>query len=272
MRFTAILTLAGLSLAASGAPVTADEVGLKATGSKNAYALINSVLAPDGNVVETPDCGHDAFGPHITQIFDRTLNQHVFRFHIHRDHDDDRCRKADRQRTEIKVYKKSPEPLKAVQNDVHTLRWKFKLDRTFQPSRRFTHLHQIKAVGGSEAGMPLVTLSARKGRDGKPDRFELRYAEHSKQRTLHWVDLQPFLGRWLEVTERISFGENGKYSVQVTSVPTGETLFTYSTGSLRMWKSGAEFLRPKWGIYRSLKDTDNLKDEIVDFANFRISF
>ena len=208
----------------------------------------------------------------ITQVFDQTLRQYVFRFHIHRDQDDDRCLKFDRQRTEIKVYSGSPESLKAAPNEVHTYHWKFKLNSTFQPSRHFTHLHQIKAVGGPEASMPLVTLSVRKGRDGNPDRFELRYAKNLKQRTLKWVNLRPFLGQWVEVLERISFGENGRYHVQVKSAELGQTLFTYSNRSMRMWKIGAEFLRPKWGIYRSLKDKGNLKDEIVEFADFRISF
>ena len=120
--------------------------------------------------------------------------------------------------------------------------------------------------------MPLVTLSARKGRLGEPDRFELNHAEHSKQRTVHWVDLQPFLGKWVEVTERISYGETGRSSVLAKSVETGKTLFRNRIDSIRMWRSGATFLRPKWGIYRSLKDKDSLKDEIVEFADFRISF
>ena len=96
--------------------------------------------------------------------------------------------------------------------------------------------------------------------------------EHSKQRTVHWVDLQPFLGKWVEVTERISYGETGRSSVLAKSVETGKTLFRNRIDSIRMWRSGATFLRPKWGIYRSLKDKDSLKDEIVEFTDFRISF
>ena len=45
---------------------------------------------------------------------------------------------------------------------------------------------------------------------------------------------------------------------------------TYNTSSLRMWKTNAEFIRPKWGIYRSLNDSASLRDEIVYFANFSI--
>jgi hypothetical protein len=37
-----------------------------------------------------------------------------------------------------------------------------------------------------------------------------------------------------------------------------------------MWKDEADFLRPKWGIYRSLKNKNVLRDEVVDFADLKI--
>jgi hypothetical protein len=272
MRFSIVIALTGLICVGCSRLEIVTPVELKATGSNDTYALVNRVLAPGFNAVETPDCGHKEFGPHITQIFDQTLNQYVFRFHAHRDHDDDRCQKSDRQRTEIKAYAKSPEPLLAKLGDVHTFRWKFKLDQNFQGSGGFTHLHQIKAVGGYEDSMPLVTLSARKGKAGQPSTFELNYSKGLKQRVLHSVELQPFLGQWVAVMERISFGEKGTYVVDIRSVATGERVFRYHNESIRMWKSNADFLRPKWGIYRSLKDKKNLRDEVVDFADCQIFF
>ena len=247
-------------------------VELKATSSSYAYSVINKFLAPEGNAVETPDCAHKEFGPHITQLFDRTLNRYVFRFHVHRDFDNDRCKKDDRQRIEIKVYAKSPEFLKAVSGDVYIYRWKFRLSSEFRPSRRFTHLHQIKAVGGIEARMPLITLTARKGRKGAPNRFELRYANKLTSRILYWKQLKPFLGKWIKVIEKITYGEKGKYSVEIKSIKTNKIMFFYRNNKIPMWKNGAEFLRPKWGIYRSLKDKINLRDEVVDFADFSIIY
>ncbi len=254
------------------APGYAGSVALQASGDGGAYALIDHAFADGGSSVEVPDCGHPEFGPHITQGLDPDLKRPVFRFHIHRDADDDRCRNSDRQRTEIKVYAKSPEALKAKPGDVFTYSWKFRLGETFQPSRRFTHLHQIKAVGGSEDAMPLVTLTARKGRNGGPDRLELRHATRDRQRTLAWAPLQPFLGRWISVTETIAFGETGKLRIRMSSAQSGQPLLEYESDALRMWKSGADFVRPKWGIYRSLKDRDALKDETVGFADFRIDY
>jgi hypothetical protein len=271
VRLWPSVTAAALPLVAALVAVPADATELRADGAQDTYGLINGALAPRGVAIETPDCAHPEFGPHITQAPDLVLGRPVFRFHIHLDRDDDRCLKSDRQRNEIKVYGKSPKRLKAKAGETFVYRWKFRLDRSFRPSRRFTHLHQIKAVGGPEADTPLLTLSARKGRAGEPDRFELNYAERMKQRTVRWVPLQPLLGRWLEATERIAYGENGTYSLRVAAVDGGETLFSYESSPLRMWKSNADFLRPKWGIYRSLQDRGNLRDEIVDFTDFSIA-
>ena len=47
-----------------------------------------------------------------------------------------------------------------------------KLSADFQVSPNFTHLHQIKSVGGSFASIPMFTLTARKA---TPNRLELIY-------------------------------------------------------------------------------------------------
>lgn len=244
------------------------QVLLEANGKGNTYELITSILAPGYDAVEDPDSSHKEFGPHIDQIFDHDLNAFVFRFHIHKTPDNDRGRKFDRQRNEIKAYSKSPKVLLGKEGDSVEFKWKFKLDEKFQPSKSFTHLHQLKAVGGKDEGMPLLTLTARKG---NPDKLELRYARESKQITLYSIDLSPLKGKWVEVTEVVTYAESGSYSITIKEVGDGSTLFEYSNDSIDTWKTAADFVRPKWGIYRSLKDSDRLRDEIVLFANFSIN-
>lgn len=240
---------------------------LNADGQNNTYDLISSKLAPGHNPIEVPDCGHTNFGDHIDEIFDDELNEYVFRFFIHTDDDDDRCINFDRQRNEIKSYDKSPDSLKGIQGEVVEYKWKFKLADGFQSSPKFTHIHQLKAVGGTESSMPLVTLTTRKG---SPDELELRYAEALSQETLKEVDLAPFIGTWCEATETVTYGESGTYEMIIKRVADNTTLFSYSNDNIRMWKTQAEFIRPKWGIYRSLVFAEDLRDEEVLFANFSI--
>jgi len=240
---------------------------LESDGPEDTYELISSKLAPGYNPIEVPDCGHTNFGRHIDEIFDDELNKNVFRFFIHTSEDDDRCINFDRQRNEIKAYDKSPDSLLAVEGEIVQYKWKFKLDHDFQSSPKFTHIHQLKAVGGTESSMPLITLTTRKS---NPDELELRYAEALSAVTLHEVELAPFKGTWCEATETVTFGESGTYDIKIRKISDNSILFSYLNNDIRMWKAQAEFIRPKWGIYRSLIFEDDLRDEEVLFADFSI--
>lgn len=240
---------------------------LNANGPGNTYELISSKLAPGYNPIEVPDCGHGSFGRHIDEIFDADLNTNVFRFHIHVNEDDDRCINFDRQRNEIKTYNQSPDSLLGIEDEIVEYKWKFKLDASHQSSQKFTHIHQLKAVGGTESSMPLITLTTRKG---TPDELELRHAETTSAVTLHEVDLTPFKGTWCQAVERVTYGESGTYDLIIKKISDNSVLFSYSNNNIRMWKTQADFIRPKWGIYRSLQYASDLRDEEVLFADFSI--
>lgn len=243
------------------------QVTLDANGPGNTYSLITSVLAPGHNPIEVPDCNHTAFGDHIDEVFDNDLGIHVFRFFIHVTPDNDRCINFDRQRNEIKSYDKSPDNLLGSNGETVLYTWKFKIPAGFQVSPNFTHLHQLKSVGGSLASMPMYTLTARKG---NPDRLELRYAATDTQVTLTQTPLDPFRDTWVEVSEEIVYGSSGSYQLDIKRVADGTVLFSYANDDLINWRPGAEFVRPKWGIYRSLINDQDLRDESVLFANFKV--
>jgi len=243
-------------------------VQLSADGLGNTYELITSVLAPGFNPIEVPDCGHDEFGPHIDEVFDNDLNKNVFRFFIHTDNDNDRCMIFDRQRNEIKTYDKSPNNLIGTATETVVYNWKFKLAAGFQSSPNFTHLHQLKSVGGSLASMPMYTLTTRKG---SPDKLELRYAETDAQVTLKQTDLAPLINEWVEVTETITYGNSGNYEIEISKIRDRTILFEYANTSIVNWRPGAMLVRPKWGIYRSLLNAQDLRDEQILFADFTIT-
>lgn len=261
MKYTLIFTfLFSVHLAWS-------QVELNADGPGDTYSLITSVLAPGYNPIETPDCNHEDFGDHIDEIFDEELDAFVFRFHIHTSPDDDRCIKFDRQRNEIKSYDKSPDNLLGIEGERVIYKWKFKLAEGFQSSPNFTHIHQLKSVGGSLASMPMYTLTTRKG---TPDQLELRYAKTSSQITLTKTDLEPFIGTWLEVKETITYGTVGNYTISINRVDDGTNLLSYENDEITNWRPEAEFVRPKWGIYRSLLNAQDLRDEMVLYADFSV--
>jgi hypothetical protein len=238
---------------------------LSADGKTDTYDLINSVLAPGHDAIESPDCSHPSFGPHITQAWDDDLAKPVFVFHIHVTPDNDRCSKFDRQRNEIKTYGPSPDYLKGFLGDSVTFRWKFKLDVGFQPSYSFTHIHQIKAGDGDD-GAPIITLTPRYG---SPEQLQLIHVDSlGKSTTVAQTDLAPFKGTWVEAYEKITYGFNGTYSIVIRRISDQAVLFSYSNSNFDMWRNGTTFVRPKWGIYRSLNHPEQLRDEQVRFDRF----
>ncbi len=246
------------------------QVTLNADGPGNTYELINSVLAPGYQSVEAPDVAHSGFGRHIAEVFDATLNKNVFEFYSHLTTDDDPSTSAiDRQRVEIKTYDQSPANLIGTVGESITYKWRFKIPVGFQPSATFTHLHQIKPVGGDDND-PIFTITARKG---TPNKLELTYTAASSGSTLKpvIVDLSLFEGNWVEATEKVELGAIGKYSITVKRVSDGTTLLSYSNNSMLTIRSDNTFVRPKWGIYRSIATPTDLRDEAMRFSDFSIA-
>lgn len=240
---------------------------LDADGAGNTYELITSVLAPGQNPIEHPDCGHEDFGRHIDEVFDADLNDHAFRFLLHVEPDNDRCQTFDRQRNEIKSYAPSPDNLLGVEEEIVQYKWKFKLPAGFQPSGNFSHIHQLKSVGGPFASHPMYTLTLRKS---TPDRIELRYALSTSSVIIEQSPLEPFLDTWIEVTETITYGVNGTYEISLNRLSDNAVLLSYATDDIVNWREDADFVRPKWGLYRSLNSAEDLRDEEVFFADFSI--
>ena len=245
--------------------------------------------------VEHSDCTYQAFGEHITQKYDPQLERDVFVFNIHQHlneagayatPDTDRCRTDglydDRQRVEIKTYSQSKDHQKAQQNETFYFAWRLKIPDGFQGSDKFTHLHQLKPVGGDYASMPLITLTA-VGADydydsgsavlSSPAQLNLRYSPTAaSQVTITSADISKMEGKWVQVLEKVKFGtENqGRYEIIITDPDDleAEPYLAFTSYSLPMWKDGGEFIRPKWGIYRSIVQGNKLRDEQIKFSDF----
>jgi hypothetical protein len=87
-------------------------------------------------------------------------------------------------------------------------------------------------------------------------------------RTLANTALSAFKGAWVEAYEQITYGFDGTYSIQVTNLSDGTLLFAYRNDDIDLWRNGTTFVRPKWGIYRSLNSASYLRDEAVRFDSF----
>jgi len=258
----AAILLSGLSLPSH----SSSQVFMDADSAVDPYTRI---LSKGYGIEETSL--HPGF-KHITQVWDYDLRKFVFVFTMHKDIDGDGAERIDRQRLEIKTYGPSPENMKASYGETHTYRWKFKLDAGFQPSPNFCHIHQLKAGDGPDADLPLMTITPR---TGTPNKLQLIFTapveDGGGTTTLTQVDLAPFLGTWVEVYEKVKYDFNSTYEIVIKRVSDEAVLLSYSNTNINMWRTGTTFVRPKYGIYRSLNSISYLRDESVFFADFSLA-
>jgi hypothetical protein len=251
----------------------------------NTYELINSVLAPGGTAIETPDQTpdglHTTFGRHIAEVFDTDLNKNVFEFYSHVTPDNDVTGGLDRQRVEMKTYAASPSNLKGVLGETVTYKWRFKIPVGFQPSTNFSHIHQVKAVDGDDSS-PIFTLTPR---FGTPNTLQLIYVVDSNGSNDYKaeVNLSLFEGIWVEALEtiKVGTGASGTYSITIKKVSDGTVLLSYSNNAIQTIRTAAtdlgspqvanSFIRPKWGIYRSLASSSYLRDESLRISDVLIA-
>jgi hypothetical protein len=239
---------------------------LDADATGDAYTRITSKLF----AYEVPDCNHHI--AHITEEWNTDLKKYAFIFGLHVTSwlDDDRCGATDRQRTEIKTYDASPDSMKGFYGETFTFRWKFKLDAGFQPSTSFTHIHQLKPGDGPLADNPHVTLTA--VFKNSVNKLQIRFGHLAGDGSYDYVyegSLTPLLGVWVEATEVVKYDSvAGTYSLVIKRVDNEQVIVNYNNSSVAMWRTGSTFIRPKWGIYRSLDHPDQLRDEYVLFNDF----
>ncbi|WP_367391272.1 T9SS type A sorting domain-containing protein [Lewinella sp. LCG006] len=216
--------------------------------------------------IENPDCEHTTFGPHITQVFDTELERNVFVFHSHIVEDNDRCQVFDRVRMEVKGGPNTSEALQHSLGDTSYYRWKFRVDEDFVGASSFCHIFQNKIFGGADSGFPVITLTLRAAK---------LEARHSGGDTgddlgvLAEADLDRFRGKWVEGYLRQVHREDGAIYLTIKDMNTGLTLLSYENNNIDLWRDGAEYSRPKWGMYR-LKGS-SLQDEEIRFADFCVS-
>jgi hypothetical protein len=288
--FTIIIIIATCKSLSAQVVLNADNV------SNNTYELINSFFVRSGSsstAVEAPDQlkanvsgnsvdgTHTAFGRHIAEVFDATLNKNVFAFYSHVASDNDvSTTSTDRQRVEIKTFGSSPDNLKGVLGEIVRYKWRFKIPTGWQPSSAFTHIHQVKAVDGDD-GDPLYTLTLRKGTSGSSsNKFELVYDSGTSGSAIKLlvVDLSLFEGIWVEATETMTIGTgtNGTYSIDIKRLSDQVSLFSFSDMARETIRPANgptpanSFIRPKWGIYRSIATPADLRDEVLYFSDFSI--
>ena len=264
------------------------EVMLSATGAASAsetYALIENVFG-EGSI-EAPDlfAGDHTSTPHILEETDSVIGPH-FVFLAHRDDDFNKGVQSDRQRNEIKTYDKSDDEVLGFEGETMQFEWFFHVDSDMSLTSKFSHFFQLKARNDSESNsngnddQPVITLSAVE-KDSSGKELQVRHSvgfNSDGSRTsdvylvrANWSDIAD---EWVKVFVQATFAEEGDFIMQITRIRDDATIVDINETGIDMWRgvSDEDFIRPKWGIYRSTAEIDKLRqqEERVKFADFVI--
>ena len=209
--------------------------------------------------IEAPDLFKKISGQseRIRIVKDKEIKS-AFEFLLHRDLDGDRDKTwpigKERQRNEIKGYQGSVDALKGYEGQTHQIKWHLKIEETFKVTKEFCHFFQLKAVGTRNVDAPILTLSGvvRKG----TQQLQLQCWKGNKSEKHFLADWEACLGKWLQCTVQCQYGKMGSYKFSVNSLD-GSIEKEINQKDFPSWREGFEFVRPKWGIYRSLATVKN---------------
>ena len=93
----------------------------------------------------------------------------------------------------------------------------------------------------------------------------------STAKALGSMSLDGIPGQWVDVREEITCSNTvGRYQLTIRDQAGGVAL-AINTSGLETWRTGADHMRPKWGIYRRHHASLNQNiDDYVYFANFAV--
>lgn len=211
--------------------------------------------------------------PHIHQVWDYALQNHVFRFDLH-ERSRDLIGFDDRQRLELKTMDNATHDCRNMRSEglgeTFTFRWKFKLPSDFTVSPEFTHLFQLKNEG-TDAGNPIFTLTGRETAGG--DVMQLIYRGPLRPggaASANWnarqVPLDLFRGEWVraEAVVTYSSGADADFRIRVVRIRDMEPILQFAfcpddfalranpQDRFMTFRPGNRYARPKFGLYRRI--------------------
>jgi hypothetical protein len=216
----------------------------------------------------SPNPGTDGLNAFVGIEDDRSKShagvKHVFaeadqyRFVMHkRDRDG-----SDRQRQEVRAIRKGSERVDMHKGETWRYTYQMYIPGSLKGTTNFTHIFQVKHTA---VASPVVTVSL--GRSGSSERIEMRMYGGSGGGNVGTTDLKPLRDKWIdvEIEIKVADGSAGRLRFQIRN---GATTVVNGSRSGDTWLGGDQ-AHPKWGIYRSIKDSGQLEDTYLLLRNMK---
>jgi hypothetical protein len=191
--------------------------------------------------------------PEATHIY---VSGDTYRFNMHtRDRDG-----SDRQRSEVRGMRTTGgSVLSWLSGETWQVTYDMYIPGTLRGTTSFTHIFQLKKPGtGTD---PLATIGLR--RSGSNEYMTLRPFLSGGE--IGRVALSSVWNSWIQIDMTFKIGNSGSGRFVVKK--NGSTLTDASRSGIDLWLS--ESIRPKWGIYRSLDDSAQLRDTYLQLRNLK---
>jgi hypothetical protein len=180
-----------------------------------------------------------------------------YRFDIYKN-DRDSTGGGDRQRTESKGMVTGGTSLKMHNNETWTISYEMFMPSTLHATNHFTHIFQLKTPATN--GGPWVTVTL--NRSGSSERFRLQADSTSNLPIIGTTDLAPLREKWITVELIFKIGPKGtaRFVVRNGTGSSAPVVVDGTKSGLNIPDQG-DYVRPKWGIYRSIQSASS---DIID--------
>ena len=189
-----------------------------------------------------------------------------YRFDIYSD-DRDSTGGGDRQRTESKGMVAGGAALEMHDGETWRITYEMFMPTTLHGTSKFTHIFQLKTPATN--GGPWVTLSLH--RSGSKETLQLQADSTSGAPAIGTTDLSPLRNKWITVELTFKIGSSGtaRFLVRNGTGFSAPVVVDASRSGLKIPDQG-DYVRPKWGIYRSVESaSSDIIDTHLFIRNYR---
>jgi len=190
-----------------------------------------------------------------------------YRFNIWKN-DRDSTGGGDRQRTEAKGMVQNGTALKMLNGQTWNLSYQMYIPATLHGTSRFTHIFQTKNPSSEDAG-PFVTLDLTR-ESSTSETLRARAYANSGSPTIASTPLGPLRDSWITVQWTLTIGQSG--SARFVCINSAGKTVADGTKTGVVLPDHGSYIRPKWGIYRSIKSaSSDILDTYLLFRNYQAS-
>jgi hypothetical protein len=170
---------------------------------------------------------------------------------------------GDRQRQESKGMRQNGTALKPKNGETWRIRYEMFMPATLHGTSKFSHIFQLKTPKTN--GGPWVTLSL--GRSGSSESLRLRAFSTPGAPDIGATNLARLRERWITVDLTFQIGPSGtgRFVVRNGVGDSAPVVVDSSRSGVKIPDEG-DYVRPKWGIYRSV---ESAASDIID-SNLRL--